>query len=122
MIEEVLTGQGPMPAGRGNKPPRGTLLQLEESAGIVQGRFAESPDVIAFRQIGSESSRRVSTYSVTGTLDGPRVRLSFSAESGRTFEVDGLVNEGVIKGTYVSRCSTARSQATESGQFEIERF
>lgn len=122
MIEEIFTEPGPMPARRDNEPPRRILLQLEENAGVVRGQFAESSDVIAFRSLGDDSSRHVATFAVTGTLEGARIHLSFAAERGRTFDVDALANKGVIKGAYVSRYSTEHSQATGSGQFEIERF
>ena len=122
MIGELLVDQGSTPNNGANRAPRRILLKLEESAGIVEGRFAQSSDVIAFRQIASEGSRHVSTYAVTGTLEGTRVRLSFEAETGRTFEIDGLVNEGVITGSYVERYPTGPSQATGTGQFEVERL
>lgn len=105
-----------------SEPARRILLQLEESAGSVRGQFAESSDAIAFRSLGDDGSRQVATFAVSGTLEDGRVRLSFAAERGRTFDIDGMVDKGTIKGAYVSRYSKELSQATGSGQFEIERF
>jgi hypothetical protein len=122
MTEELFTGLESMPAQRENKTPRRILLQLEESGGIVRGQFAESSDAITFRSLEDEGSRQVQTFAVTGTLDGTRVRLSFAAANGRTFDIDGIVDKGSIKGTYVSRTSTEHSEASGSGQFELERF
>lgn len=122
MTEEVFTGPGSMPARRESEPARRILLQLEESAGSVRGQFAESSDAIAFRSLGDDGSRQVATFAVSGTLEDGRVRLSFAAERGRTFDIDGMVDKGTIKGAYVSRYSKELSQATGSGQFEIERF
>jgi hypothetical protein len=123
MIEEVvLTDQGTSPAYTANERPRRILLKLEQSAGSVQGRFAQSSDLVAFRQIDGENSRRVSTFPVTGTLVPPRVRLSVSMEEGRTFELEGLVSKGVITGTYVTRYPADLSREAGSGKFKVERF
>lgn len=122
MVEQTITDQASTMSSRATVRPRRILLKLEESAGIVQGRFARSSDVVAFRQIGNDSSRRVTMHVVAGTLDGPRVRLSFSAEAGRTFQIDALVDKHVIVGSYVARHSTGRTQDATSGRFEIERF
>ena len=55
MIEDVaLTGHGASPPYAANERPRRILLKLEESAGLVQGRFAQSSDLIAFRQIDNK--------------------------------------------------------------------
>ena len=123
MLEEVaLTGQGASPAYAANERPRRILLKLEESAGLVQGRFAQSSDLVAFKQIDNENSRRVSTFAITGTLDAPRVSLRFAAGAGRTFEFEGRADKGVIAGTYVVRNSSDLSLEAGSGQFEVERF
>ncbi len=122
MVEETITDRTSTTSSWANERPRRILLRLEESEGIVQGRFARSSDAIAFRQIDNEGSRRVSTYAVTGTLDGSRFRMRFSVEAGRTYQVDAVVNERVIAGSYVAQYSTDGAEETRSGRFEIERY
>jgi hypothetical protein len=122
MVEETITGRTSTTNRGANERPRRILLRLEESEGIVQGRFAMSSDAIAFRQIDNEGTRRVSTYAVTGTLDGSRFRVRFSAEAGRTYQVDAVVNERVIAGRYVAQYSTDGAKETRSGRFDIERY
>jgi hypothetical protein len=97
-------------------------MRLEESAGIVQGRFAHGSDVIAFRQVDNTGSRRLSTYAVTGTLDGPRLSIRLSAAAGLTYGVEAVVGKRVIVGTYTAQYSADRGHATTSGRFEIERL
>jgi hypothetical protein len=122
MVEETITDRTATTSRWANERPRRILLRLEESGGIVQGRFARSSDAIAFRQIDNEGSRRLSTYAVTGTLDGSRFRIRFSAEAGRTYQVDAVAGGRVIAGNYVSQFSTNGVEETRSGQFEIERY
>ena len=66
--------------------------------------------------------RQVSTYAVTGTLDGSQFRIRFSVEAGRTYQVDAVVNERVIAGSYVAQYSKDSAEETRSGRFEIERY
>jgi hypothetical protein len=122
IVEETITDRTSTMSRWANERPRRILLRLEESDGIVQGRFARSSDAVAFRQTDNEGSRRVSTYAVTGTLDGSRLRIRFSAEAGRTFQVDAVVNERMITGSYTAKYPTDGAQETRSGRFEIERF
>ena len=122
MVEETITNRTSTTSSGANERPRRILLRLEESEGIVQGRFARSSDAIAFRQIDNAGSRQVSTYAVKGTLDGSRFRIRFSVEAGRTYQVDAVVNERVIAGSYVAQYSTDSAEETRSGRFEIERY
>ena len=122
MVEEIITGRTSTTSSWANMQPRRVLLKLEGSEGIVQGRFAQSSGVIAFRQIDNEGSRGVSTYAVTGMLDGSRFRIHSSAETDRTYEVDAVVNERVIAGRYVAQYSMDGAEETKSGRFEIERL
>jgi hypothetical protein len=122
MVEEGTTDQTSTTNRWANERPQRILLRLEESEGIVQGRFASSSDAVTFRQIDNEGSRRVSTYAVTGTLDGSRFRIRFSTEAGRTYQVDAVVNERVIAGRYVAQYSTYGAEETRSGRFDIERY
>lgn len=122
MIEESTTSQGRTLNSRSKGRPRRILLELEEDAGVVQGRFAQSYDMIAFRQIDDENSRQVSTYPVIGTLDGTQLRLSFTIEAGGICDIDAVAGERMIVGTYVVHGSTGDSGETQSGRFEIERY
>ena len=122
MVSKPGSHDGATCNARSNGPPRRILLRLEESAGIVQGRIAHSSDVIAFRQIDDGGYRNVSTQAVTGTLDGSRIRIRFSAGGGRTSEVDAVVNGRVIAGSYVTHGSAEDAGEMTSGRFEIERF
>jgi hypothetical protein len=122
MVEETITDRTATTSRWANERPRRILLRLEESGGIVQGRFARSSDAIAFRQIDNEGSRRLSTYAVTGTLDGSRFRIRFSTEAGRTYQVDAVAGGRAIAGNYVSQFSTNGVEETRSGRFEIERY
>ena len=122
MLEDTITDRTSTTSGWANERPHRILLRLAESEGIVQGLFAMSSDAIAFRQIDNEGSRRLSTYAVTGNLDGSRFRIRFSVEAGRTYQVDAIVNERVIAGNYVAQYSTDGAEETRSGRFEIERY
>jgi len=122
MVSEASSDDGATRSARSNEQPRRILLRLEESSGIVQGRIAHSSDVIAFRQIDDGGYRNVSTQAVTGTLDGSRIRIRFSAGGGRTSEVDAVLNGRVIAGSYVTHGSADDADETTSGRFEIERF
>ena len=122
MVEEIITDRTSTTSSWASVRPRRILFKFEDSEGIVQGLFAMSSDAIAFRQIDNEGSRRVSTYAVTGTLDGSRFRIRFSEEAGRTYEVDAVVNEHVIAGSYVAQYSMDGAKETRSGRFEIERY
>ena len=104
--------------------PRRILLQLSETAGKVSGTFAQSSDAIAFRQLESGNPRSVSTHQLTGTRDGQKIRMSFSNDAGGAFEVDALVNEKSIAGTYSVTYGSTKPVAgvTEKGRFEIERY
>jgi len=109
---------------RGSTRPRRILLQLSETAGTVSGIFAESSDAIAFRRLESSNSRSVSTHKLTGTREGQRIRMSFSNDAGGAFEVDAVVNEKSIAGTYSATYGSSNpvADATENGRFEIERY
>ena len=122
MVEETITDRTSTTSSGAGVQPRRILLKLEENAGVLQGRFAKSSDAIAFRQIDSEGSRHVLTYLITGTLDGPRLRIRFPAEAGRTYEVAAAVNERMIVGSYVVNYSVNGAEKTTSGRFEIERY
>ena len=122
MLEETLTDRTSTTSGWANERPHRILLRLAESEGIVQGLFAMSSDAIAFRQIDNGGSRLVSTYAVTGTLDGSRFRIRFAVDAGRTYQDDAVVNERVIAGSYVAQYSTYGAEETKSGRFEIERY
>jgi hypothetical protein len=122
LIEEGFAESGMPLESRENRRPRRILLRLEEGSGIVEGRFAQSSDAVAFRLIGEEGSRSVAAYPVTGTLDGTRLHIRFPAETGLTYEVDAIVGERVIEGSYIARDTSADSQQTLSGRFEVERF
>ena len=97
-------------------------MRLEQSSGVVQCRVAHSSDAIAFIQIDNGGYRNVSTQAVTGTLDGLRFRIRFSAVAGRTYEVDAAINDGVIAGRYVACGSVDGADETTCGRFEIGRF
>jgi len=122
MVSEASSDDGATRSARSNEQPRRILLRLEESSGIVQGRIAHSSDLIAFRQVDDGGYRNVSTQAVTGTLDGSRIRIRFSAGGGRTSEVDAVLNGRVIAGSYVTHGSADDADETTSGRFEIERF
>lgn len=122
MVSGASSDDGATRNARSNEPPRRILLRLEESAGIVQGRIAHSSDVIAFRKIDDGGYRNVSTQAVTGTLDGSRIRIRFSAGGGRTSEVDAVLNGRVIAGSYVTYGAADDADETTSGRFEIEKF
>lgn len=117
MVEEIITDRASTAGSWANELPRQILLRLEESDGIVQGRLARSSDAIAFRQIDNAGSRQVSAYAVTGTLDGSRFRIRFSVEAGGTYEVDAVVAERVIAGSYVAQYSTDSAKETRAGRF-----
>ena len=122
MVSEASSDDGATRSARSYDNARRILLSLEESAGLVRGRIAYSSDVIAFRQADNAGNRNVSTQAVTGTLDGSRIRIRFSAGGGRTSEVDAVLNGRVIAGSYVTHGTADDSDATTSGRFEIERF
>lgn len=122
MVEGTITGPASTTGRSANRQPWRILLKIEESEGIVQGRFANSSDAIAFRQIDDESSRRITTYAVTGTLEGSSFRIRFSLQSGRTYEVDAVVDKRVIAGRYLERYMVEGVEESTSGKIRIERF
>lgn len=122
LVSKAGSDDGATRNARSNGQPRRILLRLEESAGIVQGRIAYSSDVVAFRQLDDGGYRNVSTHAVTGTQDGSRIRIRFSAGGGRTSEVDAVLNGHVIAGSYVTHGTADDADETTSGRFEIERF
>lgn len=107
---------------RENQRPRRILLRLEESSGSVEGWFAQSSDAVAFRRMDEESTRSVATHPVTGTLDGTRLRIRFRSEAGLAYEVDAVVDNGLIEGTYIARSPSGDGQQSLSGRFEVERY
>ena len=124
IVGTAVGSQSPDADTRVSTRPRRILLQLSETAGTVSGTFAQSSDAIAFRQLESGNSRSVSTHQLTGTRDGQKIRMSFSNDAGGAFEVDALVNEKSIAGTYSVTYGSPRPVAgvTEKGRFEIERY
>lgn len=122
MLEQGIDDQTPTTGRRTDMRPRRILLELGEGSGIVQGRFARSSDMVAFRLTGDEGSRRIATSAVTGTLDGAQIRLRFSADDGHAYEVDAVVDGRAMVGGYVARYQADGAELTRSGQFEIERF
>jgi hypothetical protein len=122
LIEEASVESGMPLEARENQRPRRILLRLEESSGSVDGRFALGSDAVAFRRMDEEGSRSVATQPVTGTFDGTRLRIRFPSEAGLAYEVDAVVDNGVIEGTYVASNSSGGRQLTLSGRFELERY
>ena len=124
IVAAAIDDPGSTPNGRNRGRPLRILMRLEEKAGIVHGEFTQSSDAIGFRQLDNESWRRVSTHRIAGTLDGPRVRMRFSNDAGRTFEIDATVSENLILGTYSAKYGPASPHAgvVEEGKFEIERY
>lgn len=122
MVSEAKSDDGATRSARSYHNARRVLLSLEESAGHVRGRIAYSSDAIAFRQADNAGYRNVSTQAVTGTLDGSRIRIRFSAGGGRTSEVDAVLNGRVIAGSFVTHGAADDADETTSGRFEIERF
>ena len=124
MVEETTGDQRKALDARNDRRPRRILMRLQQEDEIVQGVFAQSSDVIAFRQIEDAGARRVSTHPVAGALDGRQLRISFPGEAGRTVEVEATVSAKMIVGRYIATSSAvdSRPDATTSGTFEIERF
>jgi hypothetical protein len=52
IVRAETANQGPAPSGGDSARPRRILMQLEDDAGVVRGRFAQSLDMVAFRQLG----------------------------------------------------------------------
>ena len=124
-IVRAETGnQGAAPSGGDSARPNRILMQLEDEAGAVRGRFAQSLDIVAFRQFENDGSRRVSSHPVTGFREGPRIRFSFPSDDGRIFEIDALINTSSISGTYSLGHGTVGSamEAPEQGTFEVRRY
>jgi len=124
IVRAETANQGPAPSGGDSARPRRILMQLEDDAGAVRGRFAQSLDMVAFRQIETGGSRRVSNHPVSGSREGPRIRMTFPSDDGRLFEIDALINTNSISGTYALGQGTDGSamQAPEQGTFEVGRY
>ena len=124
MVGAAVGAKESIPNARERERPRRILMRLEEDSGTVHGKFAQSSDVIAFRQLDNGKSRSVSTHTVTGTRDGPRVRMRFSGDAGLVYEIDATVSANSISGTYSAQYGPASpsADATEDGKFEVERY
>jgi hypothetical protein len=92
MVSKARSDDGATLNARSNQQLCRILLRLEESSCIVQGRIADSSNVIAFRQADNGGCHIVSTQAVTGTLDGSRNRIRFLAGGGITSEVDAVLD------------------------------
>lgn len=124
MAEVATDDQQLVPNARNRVRPLRILMRLQEEAGSVRGIVAQSSDAIAFRQLDNGSSRSVSTHTVTGTREGSRIRMRFSNDTGRTFEIDASVSAKRISGFYSAQHGPASPDAgvIEEGEFEVERY
>jgi hypothetical protein len=104
--------------------PRRILMRLEETSGVVQGKFAQSSDVVAFARLDERGSRSVAVYPVEGTLDGTEVLMQFASDDGLDFDVKATIAAGKMSGTYTAETGAESrvKPVIESGTFEIERY
>lgn len=124
MVGMATDKRGNDPVVSGDARPRRILMLLEDSAGTVGGKFAQSVDMVAFRQLAEGSSRNVSTHEITGIRDGASIRLRFSSDDGDRFAIDARLDKDLISGTYSVRHGTADSSVgqLEKGTFEVKRY
>jgi hypothetical protein len=124
MVEVATNDRGEALNIGGAERPLRILMLLEETGGTVQGRFAQSSDVVAFTELQEGGSRSVSVHSVEGTRDGTNIDMQFSSDDGRDFEVKATIGAGRIVGTYSAKSSSEDpvQHDTADGTFEIERY
>jgi hypothetical protein len=124
IVEVETNDNGETLSKRGGERPLRILMLLEETGGVVQGKFAQSSDVVAFTARKEGGSRSVSVDSVEGTRDGTRIHMQFSSNDGRHFQVKATIGAGKILGTYsaINSAETPLQRVTEDGTFEIERY
>jgi hypothetical protein len=124
LVAVEASGQGPNPGAGERERPRRILMRLDQEAGTVSGIFAQSSDAVGFRRLDDATARKISTHTVSGTLDGQTIRLRFANDAGETFDVDGTVTGDRIAGTYsMLRGSQEGDEAVrETGEFLLEKY
>ena len=99
------------------------LLRLDSQAGIVQGEYAQSSDMVAFRRAANQGIRTISKHAVSGTFDAPELSLRFSGDDGQNFEISARVDGKRITGTYVASNGAAPATGVKSrtGTFAVKK-